>query len=171
MLLFASKSAMAGMPGRSSFVSFQGALIGLFSFTAAVAMDSTTPVFSNGIIGILDVLGIVIFVIGFVNRLLADRQLSQHKATGDSSTVCERGLWSWSRHLNYFGEWLCQIGMACIAAAAGWWSITVPVVELLLLFFVTGIPPAERQALARRGDAYRDYQRRVSSFFPWPPKK
>jgi steroid 5-alpha reductase family enzyme len=86
--------------------------------------------------------------------------------------VCDFGLWKYSRHPNYFFEWVVWIGYAVFALGAplGWIGLASPLLILFFLLCVTGIPPAEARALATRGDAYRDYQRRTSAFIPWFPK-
>jgi steroid 5-alpha reductase family enzyme len=153
------------------FCLFQGILIGFFSLSSAFISVSDTPLFASERGQILDGAAVVFFVVGWFFAWLADQQLHAHRSSDQSHLVCERGLWAWSRHPNYFGEWLSQIGLALLAWPLGWWWLIVPIGELLLIYFITGIPPAERQAVARRGDAYRDYQKRVSAFFPFPPQK
>jgi len=84
--------------------------------------------------------------------------------------VCEAGLWRWSRHPNYFFEWLYWTAYPLLALGSGWfWPALVgPALIYWLLVHVSGIPPLEAQMLRSRGDAYRDYQRRVRAFFPLP---
>jgi steroid 5-alpha reductase family enzyme len=100
-------------------------------------------------------------------------QLSLFKAQpAAKGRVCDFGLWKYSRHPNYFFEWLVWIAYFVFALGSPWAWVGL-VSPLLMLFFLTrmtGIPPAEARALASRGDAYRDYQRRTSAFIPWFPK-
>jgi steroid 5-alpha reductase family enzyme len=86
--------------------------------------------------------------------------------------VCRDGLWRYSRHPNYFFEWTHWWAYVLIGwqAPYGWATLFGPVIMLVFLFKVTGIPPTEENALRSRGDAYREYQRTTSVFFPWPPK-
>ncbi len=104
---------------------------------------------------------------------LADAQLRAFKADpGNRGQVCRRGLWAWSRHPNYFFEWLVWMGFA-LAALGTAWSLLAFLAPLLLLHFltrVTGIPATEAQSLRSKGEAYRAYQREVSPFIPLPPK-
>lgn len=105
---------------------------------------------------------------------LADRQLAAWRGNADNRGVtCRAGLWGWSRHPNYFFEWLHWVAWAAIALSAphGWLAIVVPVFLLILLFKVTGIPETEAQSLRSRGEDYRRYQREVSVFVPLPPGK
>ncbi len=103
---------------------------------------------------------------------LADRQLSNFKANpGNKGVTCRSGLWRYSRHPNYFFEWLHWISYPLIAigASGATWLWLLPLAMFLFLWFVTGIPYTEKQAIKSRGDDYRDYQRTTSAFFPWRP--
>ncbi|MGE3509911.1 MAG: DUF1295 domain-containing protein, partial [Vicinamibacterales bacterium] len=103
----------------------------------------------------------------------ADLQLRRFKASPRrGSRTCRDGLWRYSRHPNYFFEWLVWVAYALFAAASSWGFVAFacPVVMLYLLFRVTGIPATEAQALASRGDDYRDYQATTSAFVPWRPR-
>ena len=79
------------------------------------------------------------------------------------------GLWRYSRHPNYFFEWLMWVAYALFALGSRWGVLTVacPAAMLYLLFKVTGIPATEAQAVRTRGDDYREYQRTTSVFVPW----
>ncbi len=116
--------------------------------------------------------GIGVWAAGAVFELVADRQLRRFKMQQRGETM-RRGLWRYSRHPNYFGQWLTWIGFALIALAApyGWTGLVAPALILVLILFVTGIPPSEEQALKHRGDDYRRYQRETSSFLPLPPRR
>ncbi len=82
------------------------------------------------------------------------------------------GLWRFSRHPNYFFQWLTWVAYAIVALAApyGWIGLLAPALMLYLILFVTGIPPAEESSLRSRGDDYRRYQRETSPFVPWFPR-
>jgi steroid 5-alpha reductase family enzyme len=86
--------------------------------------------------------------------------------------VCDAGLWHWSRHPNYFFEWLYWLAYPALALAGGWqWGLlafAAPALMFVLLTRISGIPMLEREMLAAKGDAYRAYQQRVSAFFPLP---
>ena len=86
--------------------------------------------------------------------------------------VIDDGVWRFSRHPNYFGQWLTWCGYALVGLAApwGWVGLLSPALMLYLILFVTVIPPLERRLLASRGEAYRRYQRRTSTFVPLPPR-
>ncbi len=120
------------------------------------------------------VLGFVISAIGIVGETLADAQLAQWKAdAANRGKVCDKGLWAWSRHPNYFFEWCVWIGYAVYCLAFGAWGLLGLLGQAIILgsiWGVTGIPPTEAQSIRSKGDAYRAYQARVSKFIPMPPK-
>lgn len=117
--------------------------------------------------------GILITLSGLVGETLADSQLKAYKASPDPDRVCKRGLWKYSRHPNYFFEWLVWVGFSMMALPHrwGWSALGIPLLMYVSLRWVTGIPPSEKQALQSRGNAYRAYQQTTSAFFPLPPRK
>ena len=120
-----------------------------------------------------DLAGALLWLTGWIGEAVADRQLSAFKADpGNRGRVCDRGLWAWSRHPNYFFEWLiwCAFVLPGLPGPFGALSLLAPVLLFVLVRRVTGVPTSEAQALRSRGDAYRAYQQRVSPFFPRPPR-
>jgi steroid 5-alpha reductase family enzyme len=123
---------------------------------------------------LLDGAGVAIWAIGLIGEAVADRQLAAFRAVpANRGRVCRDGLWRWSRHPNYFFEWLHWWGYIVLAIGSPlWW---VPLAGVIAMGFfitrVTGIPPTEAQAIRSRGEAYRDYQRTTSAFVPWPPRR
>jgi steroid 5-alpha reductase family enzyme len=122
--------------------------------------------------GILDMAGVGLWLIGLGGEAIADRQLAAFRADpANRRRVCQVGLWRWSRHPNYFFEWLHWWGYVALAVHSPlWW---LPIAGMAAMGYtitrVTGIPPTEAQAIRSRGDAYRAYQRTTSAFVPWPP--
>jgi steroid 5-alpha reductase family enzyme len=122
-----------------------------------------------------DFVGIVIFAIAIIGEAMADRQLERFGADPkNKGKVCETGLWQYSRHPNYFFEWLVWVAFAAIAIGdgsyvLGWIALAGPAFMYWLLVHVSGIPPLEAHMLRSRGDAFRAYQRRVNAFWPGPP--
>jgi steroid 5-alpha reductase family enzyme len=115
-----------------------------------------------------------LFAAALAGEALADAQLSTwRRDPANAGRTCRRGLWGVSRHPNYFFEWLMWMAWALSSAGAplGWAAWSAPALMLLLILKVTGIPPTEARALRSRGDDYRAYQRSVSAFFPWFPRK
>jgi steroid 5-alpha reductase family enzyme len=119
--------------------------------------------------------GVLVWLLGWLGESQADRQLVHFKKSpeGQKGGVCRAGWWAYSRHPNYFFEWLVWIGIALFASGArdGVWSWICPALMLGLLLKGSGIPPTEAQALKTRGEAYRRYQEEVSSFIPWGPRR
>ncbi len=124
----------------------------------------------------LDALGVLIWSLGFGIEVIADRQKSRFRASHPTGFI-ESGLWSWSRHPNYFGEILLWTGIAMVAAStlAGWQWVTMisPVFVAFLLTMVSGIPLLEQRADARWGEdaRYRSYKARTSTLVPMPPSR
>jgi steroid 5-alpha reductase family enzyme len=118
-------------------------------------------------------MGVVIAAISLLGEGLADRQLTSFKENrAHQGRTCREGLWKYSRHPNYFFEWVFWFSFVAFAWGSSIWLLTWlgPVVMLILLFGVTGIPPSEARALESRGADYRDYQSKTSVFIPWFPK-
>jgi len=140
----------------------------LFASPMLVAARSTDPA-----LGWLDLLGVGIWLGAVLGEAVADRQLSRFRLNpANKGQVCRAGLWYYSRHPNYFFEWLhwwTYVALG-ITGTLGWLTLLGPALMLFFLLKVTGIPPTEAQALASRGEAYREYQRTTSVFFPWPPR-
>jgi len=118
---------------------------------------------------------IMAFVIGFISIIgvtIADKQLYQFKTEENKGKVCDTGLWKYSRHPNYFFEWLHWFvyPVLLIGTPYFYWAIVYPFLMLIFLLKLTGIPFSEQQSLINRGDTYRDYQNRTNKFFPWKPK-
>ncbi len=120
-------------------------------------------------------LAIVFWLVALTGESIADWQLARFKARGDSrGKTCREGLWRYSRHPNYFFEWLHWFAYVCLAVGNPYWwlaLLTGPVLMFVFLFRFTGIPYTEQQAIRSRGDDYRDYQRTTSAFFPWFPRR
>jgi len=124
------------------------------------------------LLGIREALGAAILVLSVLGESVADRQLTAFRADpSNKGRTCRLGLWRYSRHPNYFFEWLHWWAYVFMAAGApGWgWTLMGPIVMAVFLVKITGIPATEARAAATRSD-YRDYQRTTSAFIPWFPK-
>lgn len=120
------------------------------------------------------VVGVAIWLASVIGEAIADAQLARfRKDPGNRGKVCDVGLWRYSRHPNYFFEWLHWFAYVALAIGAPAWWLTLlgPVLMLTTLLFVTGIPFVEQQSLRSRGEAYRHYQRTTPMFVPWFPRK
>lgn len=125
-----------------------------------------------------DVAGSAVVLCGIGGEALADEQLRRFRAgRAHAGQVCDRGLWSVSRHPNYFCEWLVWSGLAVISIGpdggrpAGWLGLIGPVLIYVLLVHVSGIPPLEAHMLRSRGAAYGRIQARISAFWPALPRR
>jgi steroid 5-alpha reductase family enzyme len=149
------------------FFQFQAFLIGLFAvpFLAVAANPLASPAWIA--------VAIVIWLLSVGGESLADRQLATFRADPTNrGKTCREGLWRYSRHPNYFFEWLHWFAYVALAVGSPlWWlAWSGPVVMFLFLRFVSGVPYTETQALRSRGEEYRRYQRDTPMFFPWFPK-
>ncbi|MCX7303502.1 MAG: DUF1295 domain-containing protein [Hyphomicrobiales bacterium] len=121
-----------------------------------------------------DWLAVLIFAIAVVGEAVADTQLRRFSTDpANRGKVCDVGLWSWSRHPNYFFEWLGWLAYPLLAIGGwewGWLALAAPACMYWLLVHVSGVPPLEMHMVATRGDAYRAYQARTNAFFPAPPR-
>jgi steroid 5-alpha reductase family enzyme len=127
-------------------------------------------------LGLMAYIGAVIWVVGFSIEVVADRQKSLFREHNKSGFI-KTGLWSWSRHPNYFGEILLWLGIAVIAypTLEGWRLLTLisPIFVFVLLVFVSGVKMLERSAFKRWGqdEAYLDYLSKTSVLIPLPPSR
>lgn len=155
----------------------------LFAFQATVAWFVSLPVqlgqvgvsslagTGTGALGILSWLGIVLFWVGLTFEAVGDYQLRRFKQDpANRGKLMDRGLWSWTRHPNYFGDATVWVGLTLIAleSAYGFYSVLSPV---LMVYFLYG--PNHKlleRSMSKRYPDFGDYQRRVSSFFPRPPR-
>ena len=125
-------------------------------------------------LGLMAYLGAAIWLVGFSIEVVSDRQKSAFRKSDESGFI-QTGLWSWSRHPNYFGEILLWLGIAVIAypALEGWRLLTLisPIFVFVLLVFVSGVKMLEKSSLRRWGEdkAYLAYLERTSILVPLPP--
>lgn len=125
-------------------------------------------------ISVLEYAGVILWFISVSGEAIADKQLQLFKKKKENKgKVCDVGLWHYSRHPNYFFQWMMWVSYAVFALASpyGYLGIISPLIILYLLLRVTGIPATEEQSLRSKGDAYKAYQERTSPFIPWFPKK
>lgn len=123
---------------------------------------------------IMDFIALAIAIIALAGEGIADAQLARFRKTPEAkSDVCETGLWRYSRHPNYFFEWLFWCIWPLLAVSdfgLSWLSLLAPVMMYWLLVHVSGIPPLEEHMLRSRGEKFRTLQNRVNAFFPGPRK-
>ena len=153
---------------KSFFLIFmlQGFLMLAVSFSATVLFSAPARPLNA-----LDITGALVFLAGFFFETVGDAQLAAHIRNPENrGKLMTSGLWSLTRHPNYFGEATIWLGIALIAlsSANGWAALISPVVITGLLLFVSGVPLLEKK-YAGRPD-WEAYKNRTSKFFPWFPK-
>lgn len=122
---------------------------------------------------VVELLGLLIWSVAVAGEAKADRQLAHFRADPmNQDRVFREGLWRYSRHPNYFFDWLHWCSYVVMTMGAPGWPFTwVGPIGIWLLFKVTAIPRAEEQALLNRGVEYKAYQATTNAFFPWHPRQ
>lgn len=126
---------------------------------------------------LFDLLGTLMALSALVGEAIADRQLQsfRHRAalSGYPPQICRDGLWAWSRHPNYFFEFLfwCSMPLFAGPTLGGAMALAAPALIYVLLVHVSGIPPLEAHLRATRGALFEAYVREVNCFFPAPPRR
>jgi len=147
---------------------FQAGLVGLFSVPFVIVAWNGTPR------PLCLAAAAAIWCLSVALETLADRQLARFRRDpANRGRTCRLGLWRYSRHPNYFFEWLhwFTYAVAAIGAAHAWLAWSGPLLMYVFLRYFSGIPFTEAQALRTRGDDYRDYQASTPMLFPWPPRR
>jgi steroid 5-alpha reductase family enzyme len=152
------------------FLQSQAAVGIVLAISAALAAQNPNPA-----LRVQDIVGLLVLAAAVVGEAVADAQLRRFKATTqDQNSVCDIGLWRWSRHPNYFFEWLAWVAYPVIAIdfsgynPFGWLAVLAPACMYWVLVHVSGIPPLESHMLRTRGERFRAYQLRTRPFLPFP---
>ena len=159
-----------GREQTSFFVFYQAQALVAVILSAPILLAAFDP---DARLGALAWAGAALWLSAAVLERTADRQLQRFKADpANNGKTLKTGLWRYSRHPNYFFQWLTWVAYALVALEApyGWIGLIAPALILYLVLFVTGVPPAEEGSLRSRGEEYRRYQRETSVFVPWFPK-
>lgn len=147
---------------------WQGAILCLLTAPMAVA-----AAYGGSSLSILQIFALLIWLSALAGESISDAQLSRFsKDPANKGKTCTIGLWSISRHPNYFFEWLGSVSFSLFVLELpfGAWTLLCPLVLLHLLLNVTGVKPAEEHSLKTRSD-YADYVKTTSPFFPWWRKR
>lgn len=136
-----------------------------------VSLPMLPALASTAALGVLDYVAAIGVVFGLLFETAGDTQLAAFKARPENrGKVMASGLWRYTRHPNYFGEFCVWWGFFLFALAAGaWWTVISPLLMSVLLLKVSGVTLLE-QDIAERRPQYRDYVLRTNAFFPGPPK-
>jgi len=146
----------------------QGCFVMLFALPFLPVVNLATPVPTPW-----DIMGTMVWAMAVIGESVADRQLaSWRKDPAHRGKTCRTGLWRYSRHPNYFFEWVYWWTFVFLGVGHPGWvlSLAGPLLMFLFLYRFTGIPFTEAQALRSRGEDYASYQRTTSAFFPWLPR-
>jgi len=151
----------------------------IFEFQAALEMIIGIPLMIISLnpepgLSSVEISGIVLFVMALIGETVSDEQLIAFKNdAANKGKTCDVGLWRYSRHPNYFFEWLVWVGFSVYAwgSPMGWVAIISPMMMFYLLMCVSGVPMAEEQSLLSRPESYRKYQETTSVFFPMPVRR
>ena len=145
----------------------------LFLWIIALALQigqlATTPAALTR----LDLLGTIVWTTGFIFESVGDWQLAQFKSDpANKGRVMDHGLWAYTRHPNYFGEFLVWWGVFLVTLSTpnSWWTILSPLIVTAVLLKMTGIALTEK-ALIENRPGYSDYIKCTSAFIPWLPAK
>jgi steroid 5-alpha reductase family enzyme len=160
---------------------YQGRLFGFMQVQApvsallclSIALASADP---SPALRLRDLAAALILIVAIAGEGLADAQLKRFRADPAShGQVNDRGLWAWSRHPNYFFEWLGWLAYPVMALDLDhpitWLSLVAPALMYLVLTRLTGVAYLEQHMAQSRGAPWTDYARRTSSFFPIPPRR
>lgn len=148
---------------------FQALLIVLFSLPFLAVAENPVATLNLWFIA-----GVVTWIGSVLGEAIADRQLAEFRGNpANRGTTCRDGLWRYSRHPNYFFEWLHWFAyvLLAIGSPVAWLAWSGPLVMYVFLRWVSGIPFTEAHALRSRGEDYARYQRSTSILFPWFPKE
>lgn len=144
----------------------QGVLLFLIVFPVLLINKSTATA-----LGILDMFGVVVWLIGFYFEAVGDAQLARFiKNPDNKGKLMQSGLWAYTRHPNYFGEvtqWW-GIWLIALSVSGGWLGIIGPITITILILKVSGIPMLEKKM--EQNPDFAEYKRRVSVFIPLPRK-
>ncbi len=145
---------------------FQGLLIWIVS----LPVQGSAP--QGDRLGVLDWIGVAVWAVGIAFEAVGDYQLARFKSDpANRGKVMDRGLWRYTRHPNYFGDFTVWWGIYLIALSTGgaWWTIIGPLVMSTLLIRVSGKGHLEERMKERPG--YAEYIERTSGFLPLPPRR
>jgi steroid 5-alpha reductase family enzyme len=144
---------------------FQGLLASIVSLPLMAATNGQSA------LGMLDVLGVLLWAVGFLFEAGGDYQLARFRSDpGSRGRVLDTGFWRYTRHPNYFGDFCIWWGLFVLAfAAGGWWSVVSPLLMSFLLLKVSGVAMLEKTIKERR-PGYSYYLRSTNAFFPGPRK-
>ncbi len=140
----------------------------------AIGLDSLNLTLDGDLTSLFSpLIGWTFFLIGLIGETISDKQLHEFvKNTANQGKVCDVGLWKYTRHPNYFFEWVIWLGIGIIPIHNTFSMISLfsPLFMFVLLRYVSGVPFAEKYSLQSKGERFKKYQETTNAFFPWFPK-
>lgn len=163
--------------GGVGWLAYVRSFVQVFLLQGALMLVIASPVVyvnlsANSGWGLLDWVGLVVWLIGFSFEVVADWQLKKFlEDKNNKGKIVRDGLWRYSRHPNYFGEVVMWWGLLVMALPipGGWVTMVGPVMITYLILFVSGVPLLEEKYEGRKD--FEEYKRVTSVFIPWFPKK
>ena len=146
----------------------QGVIMWIVSLPVQLAAHADEPTE----LGVLAWVGVVVWLVGFAFETVGDLQLARFKADpANEGQVMDRGLWRYTRHPNYFGDFCVWWGIFLVAAETvpARWGVVGPLLMSVMLMKYSGVGMLEK-SIGKRRPGYAEYARRTNTFFPWPPK-
>jgi steroid 5-alpha reductase family enzyme len=147
-------------------------LQGVLMWTVSLPVQMGQVPDSPDSLGIVELIGVLVYAVGLYFEAVGDYQLARFKADpANRGGVMDSGLWRYTRHPNYFGDFCVWWGLFIVAAATGVgvWSIIGPIVMTVFLMRVSGVTMLER-TITKRRPGYEEYIARTNTFFPGPPR-
>ena len=169
-----NKLKMAGLRSQAHLVAYLFFRVALPPILFVVSLPIQAALLAGGgpWFGLVAIVALACWLVGFVFEAGGDLQLARFLGDpNNAGEVMDRGLWAYTRHPNYFGDFAIGWGHFGLAFALGapWWTVVSPLIMSYLLMKVSGVPMLEKTMESRR-PKYADYVRRTSAFFPRPPK-
>ncbi|MEW6468351.1 MAG: DUF1295 domain-containing protein [Bacteroidota bacterium] len=158
-------------PDRAFFFFFQAQALSNIFLSIPFFIIALNP---DPVLHLPEKIGAGMWLLSIIGEGAADMQLKLFKNDpANKGKVCQKGLWYYSRHPNYFFQFMIWVSVFIFALSSdyGWISIVCPLTIFYLIWKVTGIPMTEEQSLRTKGDAFREYQRTTSVFVPWFKKR
>ena len=158
--------------GRFAWVSLGTVFLLQAALSWVVSLPTQVTQTVNDTVGILAFVGIALWAVGLFFETVGDWQLARFKADADNAgKVMDRGLWRYTRHPNYFGDFCVWWGLFLVSFTGFemWWTVIGPIVMSTLLMRVSGVTLLEK-TIGKRRPGYEEYARRTSAFFPRPPR-
>lgn len=146
-------------------------LQGVVMLIVSLPIQAAMTVEAKMTLGAFDWLGCAVWFVGLMFEAGGDWQLARFKANAENKgRVLDSGFWRYTRHPNYFGDFMIWWGLWLVSLGAGkaWWTVIGPAIMSVFLMKVSGVTLLEKNLKKKPG--YESYVRRTNAFFPWFPR-